>query len=295
MRPRPAAALPALIAGAALLGFAAIFVRWAEGASPLVVGFYRMLFALPLVAVLTLSGARPRREDARGFLWAALGGLSFTTDLWMWHQAIHWTTAASATLLVGLAPLWVALLGVLILGQKLRTWGWVGLALALSGVVVLGMSGGARLGSGRGEVLGFLASFGYAGYMLCLAKARQSLSAPQAMLGAVASSTLAFGFLALLQGHAFTGFGSSTWLALLGLGLVVQVVAWWLITWSFGHLPSSLGALGLLVQQVATVLLGAILLKEVPGPAQGAGIALVLTGFALAAAHPPVVRTRSPR
>ena len=39
MTARHPAALPALLVGAGLLGFAAIFVRWASGASPLVVGF----------------------------------------------------------------------------------------------------------------------------------------------------------------------------------------------------------------------------------------------------------------
>ena len=44
--------LAALILGASLLGFAAMLVRWASPAGPLVVGFYRMLFALPFVALL---------------------------------------------------------------------------------------------------------------------------------------------------------------------------------------------------------------------------------------------------
>ena len=41
--------LSVLLLGAALLGFSAIFVKWAAPASPLVVGFYRMAFALPFV------------------------------------------------------------------------------------------------------------------------------------------------------------------------------------------------------------------------------------------------------
>ena len=101
--------LPALLLGAALLGFAAIFVRWAVGVSPLTVGFYRMIFALPPVLLLALREGPPPAGSAKGFGWAFLGGLCFTADLWLWHQALHWTTAASATLLVGLAPLWVTL------------------------------------------------------------------------------------------------------------------------------------------------------------------------------------------
>lgn len=280
--------LPALLAGAAILGFAAIFVRWAVGVSPLAVGFYRMLIALPLVALLALREGAPGRGAWKGLAWAALGGLCFTADLWLWHQALHWTTAASATLLVGLAPLWVTLAGVCLLRFRLSLWGWVGLALALGGAALLALAAGAHVGGGKGEFLGFLASFGYAGYMLSLSRARRSLSAPWALTGAVATATVAFGLLSFVQGGSMGGYPPRAWLALLGLGLLVQVLAWWLITWSFGHVSPSLGALGLLFQQAATVLLGWMLLKEAPGPVQGLGILFILAGIALAATHPPV-------
>ena len=280
--------LIAALIGAGLLGFAAIFVKWSVGVSPLAVGFYRMLFALPFVFWLALREGPPRASESGGMLWAILGGVCFTADLWLWHVALHWTTAANATLLVGIAPLWVALTTVLFLGFRLGRWGWLGLILALSGAAFLGLAAGARLGGGRGEFLGFLASFGYAGYMVSLSKARAKLSAPRALLVVVATATLAFGLLALAQGAAFRGFPPQAWLALLGLGTVVQVGAWWLISWGFGHVPASMGSLALLFQQAATVLLGWLLLKEAPGPAQGAGILLILGGIALAAGHPPV-------
>ncbi len=280
--------LPALLAGAAVLGFAAIFVKWAVGVSPLAVGFYRMLFALPLVVLLAFRDGRPGPGAGKGLAWAALGGLCFTADLWLWHLALHWTTAASATLLVGLAPLWVTLAGVLFLGFHLRFWGWVGLGLALGGAALLALASGAHFGGGRGEFLGFLASFGYAGYMLSLSRARRTLSAPWALTAVVATATFAFGLLSIGQGASFGGYAPQAWLALLGLGLLVQVLAWWLIAWSFGHLPASMGSLGLLFQQVATVFLGWLLLKEAPGGAQGLGILFILAGITLAAIHPPV-------
>lgn len=279
--------VPALLLGAALLGFAALFVKWAEGVSPLAVGFYRMLFSLPLVLLLAFREGPIQRAEGRGMAWAMLGGLCFTADLWLWHHALHWTSAASATLLVGLAPLWVALAGVAFLHFRMAAWGWVGLAVALLGAASLALGAGARLGGGRGEFLGALASLGYAGYMLSLSRARSSLSAPRALAVVVVTSAVAFGLLNLVQGGAFGGFSPRAWLALAGLGLLVQVLAWWLISWAFGHLPAGLGSLGLLFQQVATVVLGWLLLREVPGTAQGIGILGILIGIALAVLHPP--------
>ncbi|HOD33920.1 MAG TPA: DMT family transporter [Holophaga sp.] len=280
--------LAALGAGALLLGFAAIFVKWAAGVPPLTVGFYRMAIALPALLLLAQGEARPQGRGRPGTLWAMAAGLCFTFDLWSWHNALAWTSAASATLLLGLAPLWVALVSIAFLGARLSGKGWMGMALALGGAVLLGVAAGARLGGGRGEALGLLASVFYGAYTLCLAQARRHLPARRTLTVVVATSATAFGLLALVQGDPFTGFPRQAWLALLAVGLLVQVAAWWLISWSLGHVPASLGSLGLLLQQVATLALGWLLLGEVPTPLQGAGTLLILGGLGLAMRHPPV-------
>jgi drug/metabolite transporter (DMT)-like permease len=69
----------------------------------------------------------------------------------------------------------------------------------------------------------------------------------------------------------------------------VQVVAWWLITWGLGHVPTNVGAMGLMAQPVATVILGWALLAETVRPVQGLGIAFVLGGIALCVTARPTV------
>jgi drug/metabolite transporter (DMT)-like permease len=277
--------LAALLTGAALLGFAAMLVRWSAPAGPLVIGFYRMAFALPLVAWMGWRTRRPGQGAARG--WALLAGLCFIADLWLWHTSLDYTSAANSTLLVGLAPLWVAAISVLWLGTRLRRRFWLGLAFALAGGLVLGLAKGARWGTGRGELLAALASLAYACFTLALGKARRGLAAPEALAWVVLCCAAGFALLAGARGEAFHGFPSHAWLSLAALGLVVQVAAWWLITWGLGHVPTNLGAVTLMVQPVATVGLGWVLLGEAVRPLQGAGILLVLAGIALSAFSPP--------
>jgi drug/metabolite transporter (DMT)-like permease len=276
--------LAALILGASLLGFAAMLVRWAAPASPLVVGFYRMVFALPLVAWLAQGSARPATGPARS--WAVIAGVCFVLDLWMWHTALLHTSAANATLLVTLAPIWVAVVSVLWLGARLRRRFWAGVLLALAGALVLGLAKGARWGTGFGELLGALASLAYGAFTLALGRARRDLSAPEALFWVVLCCGVLFGTLGWIRGEAFTGFPARAWWALLGLGLVVQVLAWWLITWGMGHVSTNMGAMGLMTQPVATVILGWLLLSESLRPLQGLGTLLVLAGIALCAFTP---------
>lgn len=280
--------LAALIFGASLLGFAAMLVRWAAPAGPLAVGFYRMAFALPFVAWIARGGGRPATGRAR--LWAVVAGVCFVLDLWMWHSALHLTSAANATLLVTLAPIWVAMVSVFWMGARLRRRFWTGMLLALAGALVLGLAKGARWGTGLGELLGALASLAYGAFTLALGRARRDLSAPEALFWVVLCCTVLFGALGWAEGEAFSGYPARSWWALLGLGTLVQVVAWWFITWGLGHVPTDMGAMGLMTQPVATVILGWLLLGEPMRPLQAVGTLLVLAGVALCAFTPPVVR-----
>ncbi len=285
------------VLGAALLGFAGIFVKWSAPASPVMVGFYRMLFALP--ALLLIAWRSPKRPGItpaatqRGTVWAVVAGLCFIGDLWTWHVAMRYTTVANATLLVGLAPLWVALISVAFMSVRLRKRFWGGLVLALAGAMVLGFAKGARWGTGRGELLGAVASIWYAVFTLAIGKARAHLSAPMALLWVVLTCLVGFGVIGALQGTAFLEFPPQAWLALVGLGLVVQVLAWWLITWGLGHVSASLGSVGLLTQAVTTVILGWLLLSEPVKPLQGLGAGLILAGIALAALAPPMPKLKA--
>lgn len=278
--------LSAVLLGACLLGFAAMLVRWSAPAGPLVIGFYRMAFALPLVVWMGWRHHRPGAGKARG--WALLAGLCFSADLWMWHTALNHTSVANATLQVGLAPLWVAGISVMWMGTRLRKRFLLGLALALAGGMVLGLAKGARWGTGRGELLASLASLAYACFTLALGKARRDLTAPEALAWVVVCCAACFGVLGLLKGESFGGFPLRTWLSLGALGFVIQVGAWWLIAWGLGHVSTSLGSVTLMVQPIATVGLGWLLLGEAVRPLQGGAILLVLAGITFSALSPPI-------
>ncbi len=278
----------ALLLGAGLLGFAAVFVRWSAPASPLIVGFYRMLFALPGVLVLVMAERRAPAPARAATAWAAAAGACFVFDLWLWHLSLQFTSVANSTLLVGLSPLWVALAGLALFGTRLRKRAWGGLFLALAGALVLGLARGARWGSGRGELLAAAASVAYAFFTLALGRARAGLSARRVLAWVSFTCVVGFGLLALARGDAFGPFPPRAWWALAGLGVLVQVLAWWLISWGLGHIDASLGSIGLLVQPVATVGLGWLLLGEPIKPVQGLGALLILAGIALSALTPPL-------
>jgi drug/metabolite transporter (DMT)-like permease len=276
-------ATAAILSGATLLGFSAIFVKWAGagGATALTVGFYRMAVALP--GAWWLARRAGSLGSARGRVWAGVAGVAFFLDLALWHLAMHETSAANATLLVGgLSPVWVALFSFFVLGRRVGPLGWLGQLAGLSGALVLALARGARTGGGGGETIAIGASFCYAGFTLALARARATLNAPQALFWMSLSCLACFAVAAGVAGHPFHGYSPGAWWSLLGLGVVVQLVAWWLGSWGLGHVEPAVAALALQMQQVATLFLAAWLLSEPLRPLGLLGGALLCGGIVLA-------------
>lgn len=277
----------AVCLGASILGLSAIFVKWAVagGATALTVGAYRMLVALP--GALWLARREGQLGSGTGRRWALLAGVFFFCDVWGWHSAMSFTTAANATLIGGgLCPIWVALFSILVLRLRYGWLGWTGQALGLAGAMILAFAKGARIGDGHGESIAIAASFCYAGFTLTLGQSRRTLSARQAMAWFTLSSFACFALASIASGQPLLGYSTHAWASLVGLGLVVHLLAWLLNSWGLGHVDTAFGALGLQGQQVATLFLAAWLLAEPIRPLGLVGGLLIVSGIVAVAFSP---------
>lgn len=268
------------------ISFAALFVRFALPAPPVVTAFYRMLFATLLVgAWLALRGGRlaPTRRSH----WLALAsGLCFGTDLALWHTALVHTSVATATLLVNTTPVYVGLFSLLVLRQPPGGRYAAGAALAIAGAaLLLGISWG-DLDDTRGALLALAAAVFYSGYLLLMSTARREADAVPALWLASLGATAVLGLYAALLGNPFTGFPAHSWAAMAAATLVSQLGGVMAIVWALRFLPATVASVALLAQPVGTALLGWWVLGEALAPLQLAGGAAVLAGIFLAAQRP---------
>jgi drug/metabolite transporter (DMT)-like permease len=244
-----------------------------------------MLIALP--GAFLLARRTGSLGDRVGRLWGLGAGVAFSLDLGLWHAAMHDTTAANATLLVGgLSPIWVALFAAIFMARRPRWTGWLGQLLGLGGAMVLALARGAQGGAGKGELIAIAASFCYAAFTLAMSRARETLDAPQALFWMSFGCLTCFGVSALVGGHPFAGYDGRAWASLVGLGLIVQLIAWWLNSWGLGHVEAQVGAIALQMQQIATLFLAAWLLDE---PLRALGLiggGLLIAGIVLVAWAP---------
>jgi drug/metabolite transporter (DMT)-like permease len=76
-----------------------------------------------------------------------------------------------------------------------------------------------------------------------------------------------------------TGYAPHAWAAMIALGLVSQLAAYYALVYALGHLPATLTSVGLLGQVPTTAFLAWLLLGEPLTPLQITGGAVVLVGI----------------
>ena len=275
-----------LLAGACVIGLAPILVRLAEagGTGPSAVGFWRVVAAMPILAVLgqVRGGGGPGRPSRA----ALAAGVLFAVDLAFWHYGIRLTSVANATVLSNLTPILVTAVAWLVFKERPRAVFLLGLACAVVGAAGMAAAHGggpARPGSQAhlGDALSTLTAVWYGGYFLCVRQARRVMGAAAVMLWSSLASAPVLLAAALLLHEPLLPATPAGWWPLLALG-VMHVTGQGAIAWALGRLPASLAAVVVLVQPVVAAALGWALFGEAVGPLQAAGAALALGGVALA-------------
>ena len=280
----------ALLLGGVAIGFAGIFMRLSD-VSPLASAFWRMALAAPFLWAWAFAVRRQDGEAGKqtGFAMVlALAGIYFAADMGLWHLSLHYTTVSNATLLSNFAPVFIALWMWLAYKIKFARIFIVGMVIALIGAVMLvgpNAAGNAGAGGSSGKLLGdglgLASAVFYAAYQLMIKDARGQYSTARLMAWSTTVTGLALLPFALLSPGAFWPAHAAAWLPLLALAFIAQIGGQTVIAYAMAHLPASLSSVSLLIQPLTATIAAWIIFREVIGPVQMAGGALLLWGIYL--------------
>lgn len=284
------AALISLLLGAVGIAFAPIFVRLSD-VDPVATGFYRMFLSFPVfwvwvewISRRTPSHTAPTKPTSwRDYAGLILAGLFFAGDLAVWHWSIRLTSVANATLLANFAPIFVTLGALILFGERFRSLFYLGLGLAVAGVVIL-LGNSAGLGQRHllGDGLGIATAIFYAAYILTVGRLRARFSTAVVMLWSGGSASIVLAIIALVTEQSLFAVTATGWLVLAGLALISHVGGQSLIAFALAHLPAAFSSVGLLLQPAIAALLAWLLLGESLGVVQAAGAAVILSGIVFA-------------
>jgi len=292
-----------LLGGIVAVSTASIFIKFAqhEGAPSIVIAAFRLTLAALGLAPLALTRYRTEllKLTRREWLLALLSGVFLAFHFALWITSLHYASVASSVVLVSTIPLWVALASPLVLHERVGTATYIGLALALAGGTVVSLSDACSFQSGSltcpsatvffggmaflGDFLALAGAWMAAGYMLVGRKLRAKVDLIPYIfvvygMAAIILIAVMFGF-----GESPLGFKPITYLWLVLLGLVPQLLGHSIFNWSLKYIPVSLVSVTLLGEPVGSTILAYFILQEQPGWIKIIGAVLILAGIWLAA------------
>jgi drug/metabolite transporter (DMT)-like permease len=218
-----------LLLGLAVLATSTSAPLVREAMAPaLVIALWRNL----LSSALLVPAARLRRRDEvraldrRQRRSIAFAGLLLAAHFATWLPSLSFTTVASSVALVCMQPVWAALLAQL-LGHEVRRGTWVGIGVALSGVVVLtgvdlSLSARAVFGDGLALVGGMLA----AGYVTVGGQVRRTVSTTVYTAGCYGVASLVLLVACAISGQGVAPGSARAWWCVLAITVGPQL---------FGH------------------------------------------------------------
>ncbi|MDA8435070.1 MAG: EamA family transporter RarD [Actinomycetales bacterium] len=259
----------------AIWGFFPLYFPLLEPASALEILCERFVFSLVFMAVVltitrTWSRLSPVLRDRRALLLlsaaAALISVNWGTYIW----AVNTGNVVEASLGYFINPLVLVVIGVVLLGERLRPLQWTAVGIATLAVVVL------TLGLGKLPWIGLVLAFSFAGYGLIKKVVAVDPQASLTIETAVASP-FALAYLvhlqltgALVLGHHST----STSLLLVGTG-VITAIPLLLFGGAANRIPLTMMGLLQYLTPVIQFVIGVWVVGETMPPARWAGFVIV--------------------
>ncbi len=255
-----------LLFGVLCISWSAILVKIAN-ISGFGSGFYRMLFATIGIIPVWLYFRKPI-IDRQGVKVAIICGVLFACDIALWNNSIMLSKASISTLLANLAPVWVGIGALLFMKEKPTRIFWI-----IQQVMEANLN--------KGNLLAIGASMFYGAYLITVRKGRISLDTFSFTTISMISSTVVLGLICVFTDTPMWGFSTQSWMALLVLGLIPQLLGWLAINQALGHISPTVTSVTLLSQSVFTALFSIPILGEMLYLHEIVGAVVVLTGIYL--------------
>jgi drug/metabolite transporter (DMT)-like permease len=276
-----------LVFGVFAASSSVLMIRWSDE-HPLLVGSYRLLIAAALLFPLFL---RDLRKRGRGYtpadlIHTLLPGFALALHFIAWIVGARMTPAANATLIVNMNPVAMPLFALLLHREAISRGELAGTAIAVSGVILLGVSDFRMSGDTlAGDLICFGSMLLGTFYFALARKYRSRGSLWLYVVPLYAVSGLFCFVLSLFFTDPFRPYTQNNLLNILALAILPTVVGHTAFNYAmrkFRGQPVSLASLG---QFVFAGILGYFFLGEAPAPLFYVSSALAAGGAFLAIRH----------
>lgn len=279
---------------------ASIFIRFAQREAPsLVIAALRLTFAALLLAPIALTRHRDelRALTHRELLLGLLAGFFLAIHFATWISSLEFTTVASSVVFVSTGPLWVALLSPMLLNERLARAAIIGLALALLGGTIIGLSDicswDRQLSCGNlsnamqgramwGNFLALAGAWAVTGYLIIGRKLRVKMSLIPYVFLVYGMSALVLIVIMFAAGESPLGYSPKIYWFIFLLAAFPQLIGHSTYNWLLKYLSATFVAVTTLAEPIGSAILAFFFLQETPTPPVMLGGIFILIGIYLA-------------
>jgi drug/metabolite transporter (DMT)-like permease len=280
---------------------ASLFIRYAQvEASSLVIAAARVTLAVLVLAVPVWWRYRGalRVLSGRQLLLALVAGVALAIHFAAWISSLRYTTVASSVVLVATAPLWVSLVSPWVLRERVGRVVVIGMCLAMVGCGVVAWRDAAGSDAGTisfvcvgpweirsaiwGDCLALCGAWSAAAYLVIGRRLRATVSLVPYIFLVYGMAAVVLNLLVLVTGDSPLGYSGQTYVWLVLLALVPQLLGHSTFNWALGYLSATYVSIALLGEPVGSIALAYIFLGEVPSSLMLCGALLILGGIVVA-------------
>lgn len=277
-----------LIAGLLTFGFAPILVRFATDVEPITLAALRTIFAVILLVPFWLKSGisynKIKKTGASGFLMLAAGvslGLHFT----LWIASLHYTSVASASVLVTIHPVMLIIAESLLFKKKFRPMVWIGVFIAFSGSILLGIADDTHMGmfpnALLGNILAFSAAVIFVIYFLIGRKIRQQTEWIDYVFNVYLYAAVTCAILTIIWSG---GIPYISWMAvLIGLALAIgpTIIGHGSMNYAVKYISPTLLSTLILSEAIIAAIAAFFIFSEIPSNLSIIAMLVILTGVSI--------------
>ena len=290
---RPRAPLPPVL----VLLVAVLAMSWSgpltkfATAPAQVVSAWRLVYSVALIAVVLAIRRTPMaafRLSRHQWVLASLAGALLAAHFWVWIASLRYTTVASSVVLVSMQPIFVATMSALFLHERAARRQWIGIVVACTGAVIIGLSdahaAGAPPDAVLGDALALAGALFVSGYYVIGRELRQQLDLWVYIAIVYGLAAVVLVLVVAVDPHsAMTGYPARDWWIFAALAAGPMMLGHTGVNYSLHFVPAFVANIAILGEPIGATLIAWALpaLREVPSVGMAAGAVLILVGIVL--------------
>ncbi|MHC1721934.1 MAG: DMT family transporter [Aminipila sp.] len=260
--------------------FSSIFVKLTS-APPMAIGFYRLTFALPIFAVMTLTKykAEVMSLTKKQLAGCAIAGVFLACHFFSWFTGVGHTSVASATVLAMTDPFMILIISVFIFKEKTNKKAVAGVIVAFIGsVIISGSDYSISADVLFGDIMCLFAALFIGLYFIAGNKFRKGMNAAVYVFFVFFFCWITFTIGMLVTGTPFTGYSANDMFWIFVMAMVCQIGAHAVFNWCLGYTSALYVATCENLETFIATGLAVVLFAEIPSLWQIIGGLTIVVG-----------------